>query len=421
MNSKFTNSNLLILTSPPQDIHDSIQICGRIAPEQVYYYLEELKQTGREITVLKFIPANDSEKISYKAYFDYMHDRNRFGVVTNTARSIKDFYIIPLARDQDPHPSLLPFNGIGLEENRPDYLLGVLVRKSKPSLNHQHSKSDSADRSGHYSPSYSYRPSAIVSTTPPRNDSSKSRSYTPPPPTRPRHQAKGSGSENSNSMDDGSYTPPRKEKYQDEPYDPEQGLDFGLIKRTKRDHRQTPRSVETEPIAESAGSTPTTDEPPRRSKEPQKQISPTKNLANLLEYLNRVGKLSEKGSTSTILNEIAKISTSEEQQLLLKEIRRKVEESERQLEIQRKAAENAFSQATTSNNFDSNCIPGLDGDFSSVDDAKQSEEASSQLDPSDLQIPDSWKEIIEKYSNPPEITKSSEYRKINGCNGLVQL
>lgn len=356
-----------------------------------------------------------------------MHDRNRFGVVTNSSRTIKDFYIIPLASDQEPHPSLLPFNGIGLEErlNRPDYLLGVLVRKSKPSsLNHQHSKLDSVDKSGHYSPSYSFSsrvpPAALAATTPPRNEpKTQKRSYTPPPPAHSRHPAKSSGSENSNSnsMEDASYTPPRKEKYQDEPYDPEEGLDFRSIKRQKRGHRHSSRSAEGEPT-ESAGSSPTKYDHRQRNtdkdhRQKQKHISPTKNLANLLEYLNRVGKLSEKASTSIILNEIAKISTSEEQQLLLKEIRRKVEESERQLEIQRKAAENAFSQATTSNNFDSNCIPGLDGDFSSMDDVKQSDESVSQLVPDDLQIPDSWKEIIEKYSNPEETSKPSEYARTN--------
>lgn len=213
-------------------------------------------------------------------------------------------------------------------------------------------------------------------------------------------------------MDLVSYTPPRKEKYQDEPYDPEEGLDFRSIKRSKKDHyhRHT-RNVEAEhsPVdsrtyKESGGGDDVA--PPSKS-----HISPTKNLANLLEYLSRVGKLSEKGSTSIILNEIAKISSSEEQQLLLNELKRKVEESERQLEIKRKAAENAFNQATSSNNFDSNCIPGLDGDFSSVPDVKESDEASSLLVPNDLEIPDGWKEIIEKYSNTEESSSkpSSEY------------
>lgn len=331
-----------------------------------------------------------------------MHKRNRFGVVTNPGRTIKDFYIFPLAADQDPHPSLLPFNGVGLEEKRarPNYLLGLLVKKSKhtASLNHQqHSKQEHVDRSAHYSPNYSSSAKAsALTTTPPRNESkSQKRSYTPPPPAG-----------NSSSYDV-SYTPPRKEKYQDEPYDPEEGLDFRLTKRQKKEHRHSIRPLED---AADAQANERTVEP---AAQPAAQhVSPTKNLANLLEYLSKTGKLSEKGSSSTILNEIAKISSSEEQQLLLKELKRKVEESERQLEIKRRAAENAFSQATSSNNFDSNCIPGLDGDFSSITDTRETEEISS-IAPNDLEIPDSWKVIIEKYSNNEETSKPSEYSLIS--------
>lgn len=377
-----------------QDILDSIQVCGRLAPEQVYYYVEKLKAASRnDITILKFIPANDDEKVGYEQFFKYLHTRNRFGVVGNSGKAIKDFYIFPLARDQDMHESLQSFNGVGIEEKnaRPNYLLGLLVRARKHHIpdHHQHhsSKSDHhhLDKSMHYSPNTSTK---VASVTPPINESHhQKRSYTPPP------RSLSSENSNSNSMDDVSYTPPRKDKHQDEPYDPEESLGYKAIKKQKIDHKQ--HSSEQKESAEEIKST--------------TKSSPTKNLVNLLEHLSKNSKLYEKGLTfKMLLNEIGKTITNEQQHQLLEELTRKIEESEKQLEIKRKATENAFSQAASSNKFDSNYIPGLDGDFGTVEESKEEKE-SSILIPKDLEIPDSLKEFIEKFSDLEDVKKTSKF------------
>ncbi|KAA0186606.1 hypothetical protein HAZT_HAZT004743 [Hyalella azteca] len=115
-----------------QDVPDSIDIVGRISPENVWSYIADTKKAAsKEILVVRFQPSSEEEKVFYIALYSYLSSKKRYGVVGNCDRSIKDFYIIPLASHQPIPQVLLPLDGPGFEEQRPHMLVGVVVR-TKP-------------------------------------------------------------------------------------------------------------------------------------------------------------------------------------------------------------------------------------------------------------------------------------------------
>jgi hypothetical protein len=81
-------------------------------------------------------------------------------VVGKKGPSIKDFYVMPLPCKAPVPQILLPFDGPGFEENRPNLLLGVIVQmqRKRPSTS-----------------SASAGPSKV-----PKSSKSEDRSYTPP-------------------------------------------------------------------------------------------------------------------------------------------------------------------------------------------------------------------------------------------------
>ncbi|XP_069105723.1 death-inducer obliterator 1-like [Argopecten irradians] len=112
------------------DLPDTIHVCGRIGPEQVWDYLSKMKKIGtRDICILRFIPGKEEEKTSYINLYSYLNSRSRCGVVGNCAKYIKDFYLLPLASHSKIPSVLLPFDGPGLENNRPHMLLAVIVKQ----------------------------------------------------------------------------------------------------------------------------------------------------------------------------------------------------------------------------------------------------------------------------------------------------
>ncbi|OWF35955.1 PHD finger protein 3-like [Mizuhopecten yessoensis] len=112
------------------DLPDTIHVCGRIAPEQVWDYLAKMKKIGtRDICILRFIPGKEEEKTSYINLYSYLNSRSRCGVVGNCAKYIKDFYLLPLASHSKIPSILKPFDGPGLEDNRPHMLLAVIVKQ----------------------------------------------------------------------------------------------------------------------------------------------------------------------------------------------------------------------------------------------------------------------------------------------------
>ncbi|KAG8193339.1 hypothetical protein JTE90_022969 [Oedothorax gibbosus] len=110
------------------ELPDTIQVCGRIIPDQVWDYLGKLKQSGnKELIVIYFQPANDEEAAAYQSFYSYLSSRKRYGVVSNCSKKIKDFYIVPLSAASPVPVVLVPLDGPGLPTQRPNMLLGVIV------------------------------------------------------------------------------------------------------------------------------------------------------------------------------------------------------------------------------------------------------------------------------------------------------
>lgn len=119
-----------ILDHLTEDLPDSIQVGGRIGPQIVWDYLEKIRATGtKEVCLIRFSPETEEDEISYTLLYAYFSSRKRFGVVSNNLKQVKDMYIIPLgANEKVPH-QLVPFDGPGLEINRPNLLLGLIIRQ----------------------------------------------------------------------------------------------------------------------------------------------------------------------------------------------------------------------------------------------------------------------------------------------------
>ncbi|XP_070697211.1 PHD finger protein 3 [Pempheris klunzingeri] len=119
-----------ILDNLTEDLPDSIQVGGRISPQTVWDYLEKIRATGtKEVCLIRFSPESEEDEISYTLLYAYFSSRRRFGVVSNNLKQVKDMYLIPLgATEKVPH-QLVPFDGPGLENNRANLLLGLIIRQ----------------------------------------------------------------------------------------------------------------------------------------------------------------------------------------------------------------------------------------------------------------------------------------------------
>lgn len=392
--------------------------------------MKEIRNSSRnDITILKFIPANDEEKLGYESFFDYLHKRNRFGVVGNAGRTIKDFYIFPLAKDQELDGSMLPLEpGIGLENvnQRPNYLMGLLVRRT---AYHAHLK-EHHDKTIHYSPDQSkttinnastpsptnYQTQTVSHTPPKRSHTPPKRSYTPPPMAASTKIIKSIHSKQiiseQDQQNDVSYTPPRKDEEDDpidEPYDPEfHTLDDYPFKKQKLLKNLNIEDQQTNEDEQKLIDEKQTDQNEMMDFELSDRTKSTKNLNRLLEHLSRNTKINESDLIELIKDELIKIKSVDEQNQLWDELKCRIKEFENQLEIKRKATENAFNQATGgsgSNKFDSNVIPGLD--FS--DETKQNESISaSNLILNNIELPENLIQVLEKFDNIEDLFKSSK-------------
>ncbi|XP_068609721.1 death-inducer obliterator 1 [Brachionichthys hirsutus] len=122
------------------DLPNTIQIGGRILPETVWDYVSKLKTSvTKELCVIRFHPATEEEEVAYVSLFSYFSSRGRFGVVANSSRSIKDLYLVPLGAKESIPSMLQPLGAPGLEQKRPNILLGLaIVQKVKrPGTLHQ--------------------------------------------------------------------------------------------------------------------------------------------------------------------------------------------------------------------------------------------------------------------------------------------
>ncbi|KAL1262659.1 hypothetical protein QQF64_005398 [Cirrhinus molitorella] len=119
-----------ILDHLTQDLPDNIQVGGRISPQIVWDYVEKIRASGtKEICVIRFTPDTEEDEISYTLLYAYFSSRRRYGVVANNRKQVKDMYLIPLGSTEKIPHQIVPFDGPGLETNRPNLLLGLIIRQ----------------------------------------------------------------------------------------------------------------------------------------------------------------------------------------------------------------------------------------------------------------------------------------------------
>ncbi|NXN91344.1 DIDO1 protein, partial [Rhinopomastus cyanomelas] len=90
----------------------TIHIGGRISPKDVWDYVDKL-QSSQELCLIRFHPVTEDEEVGYACVYSYLASRYRFGVIINTIRNIKDFYLMPLSSQDPIPPKLLPLAGPG--------------------------------------------------------------------------------------------------------------------------------------------------------------------------------------------------------------------------------------------------------------------------------------------------------------------
>jgi hypothetical protein len=365
-----------------------IPVCGRIAPEQVHDYVSKIRRNSNrsEIAVVKFISGKDDLK-GYEAFFEYLNSRGRYGVVDvkkMNIKQLKDFYILPLAKNKEEPKVLLPFsNGPGLEKRlaRPNLLLGILVRVKQTTNASSGGSSMKAKNSfSHLTSSTSSKGGKAGSSSSRSGVSSggqlADRSYTPPPKMNQNATPDGGNEED----DDGNYTPPRdgliasssssshktksslkagKADDGDEPYDPE---DLSELSNSNDNSNSNSNSNLTSSstnhlIHHAIQSTST---------------SSGGNESSYKELMNQIANSSDPiAMSNTVLKQVASSSNIDLQRRLLDQLNAKVEEQKRQLEIEKKKAEErvrsttsiASTTSSSSGSWISSGIPGLDGQF----------------------------------------------------------
>ncbi|KAH1013913.1 hypothetical protein HUJ04_002834 [Dendroctonus ponderosae] len=133
-----------------KELSPSLDIVGRISPDTVWEYIGKMRSSNSKvISLIRLNATNIEEQMPYLALYSYLSSRNRLGVVKSTNKSIKDFYILPLAAQKPIPQALLPISGPvkqwleasvkkindrvqnGFEEARPALLLGIIVRDKR--------------------------------------------------------------------------------------------------------------------------------------------------------------------------------------------------------------------------------------------------------------------------------------------------
>ncbi|XP_033727840.1 uncharacterized protein LOC117317151 isoform X2 [Pecten maximus] len=340
------------------DLPDTIHVCGRIAPEQVWDYLSKMKKIGtRDICILRFIPGKEEEKTSYINLYSYLNSRSRCGVVGNCAKYIKDFYLLPLASHSKIPSILLPFDGPGLENNRPHMLLAVIVKqktkrhgsdsskqpydpsepKKSRSSHEKESRRHSLQSSESFTPpTHSYSPSTKTKgrkisprLTPTSSQRGKATPMSTTPSTTPSSSiTPGSGNATPATSDSkdpivkfygsGELLPSEKTPEDDMPYSPGGGDD------EDNDDPYDPESVSFDNAEES---------------KPVSAASSTSSnsVAQMIEKIAQSDNPAE--MTAIMVTTLATATSLRDKQLLLLELTQKVKEQKDLLEAKRKKKE----------------------------------------------------------------------------------
>lgn len=103
-------------------------VVGRISPDTVWDYLEKIR-LSKDIVLLRFSPLTLSDdETAYSTFISYLDSRQRLGVIKIPSKMVKDFYILPLTSHKSLPSILKSTTGFDLGADRPDLLLGIIVR-----------------------------------------------------------------------------------------------------------------------------------------------------------------------------------------------------------------------------------------------------------------------------------------------------
>lgn len=117
------------------DFGHEFDIVGRITPETVWDYIDKAR-ISKDIVLVRFQPKPDKDNANaYKTFLSYLDTRRRLGVIQSPTKLVKDFYILPLTAHKSLPTVLKTTTGVDLEANRPDLLLGIIVRNKPMPVN----------------------------------------------------------------------------------------------------------------------------------------------------------------------------------------------------------------------------------------------------------------------------------------------
>lgn len=125
------------------DFPKEFDVVGRISPDTVWDYLEKIR-ISKDIVLVRFRPrsTSDDDETAYSTFISYLDTRQRLGVIKIPSKMVKDFYIMPLTSHRSLPSILKSTTGFDLGADRPDLLLGIIVRNrmSQSSTVHAPSK-----------------------------------------------------------------------------------------------------------------------------------------------------------------------------------------------------------------------------------------------------------------------------------------
>lgn len=109
------------------ELPSELDVVGRIIPDTVWEYIDKIKK-NKEILIVRLSAATEEDNDAYYVLYKYLYSKKRLGVIKTASRSLKDFYVFPLAAHKSLPSVLQSFDCQGFESGRPDLLLGIVVK-----------------------------------------------------------------------------------------------------------------------------------------------------------------------------------------------------------------------------------------------------------------------------------------------------